>query len=235
MITEALGEQLKTQGVSLKEFSELLIRLLDYGVLCREENQTETQLYDRFVQCADSVRDYLSLIGVRLLHERQFQFVRLYPPGAEVPGLADEPDQPFAGGFRARISQQEVALILILRAEYDKALREGLVDEFGCVNLSLEALAIALQNLLKRTLPETQTERRQVFKRLRQLRLIHMQSEESAEEEDAWLRIRPTIMSFVTQSALNALLDGQSIEMLEDQDEDQDKHASAMSRDEEAD
>ena len=202
---QLLSPVLQQEGVSTDRFSELLLRLLDYGVLCRNDSQTEQQYYDLYVRVEDIVTDYFELIGVRLLHDSRFQFVRVIPPGARVPGLEDETDSPFNGGLRARMNQQDVALVLVLRTEYDKALGEGQIDELGCVRISLEALAIALKNLLARTLPENITERRAAFRRLRQLRLIDYSSEEGLDSDDAWLRIRPIIISFVSDDVLDAL------------------------------
>tara|TARA_B100000809_G_C15129484_1_gene527741 strand:+ start:755 stop:1471 length:717 start_codon:yes stop_codon:yes gene_type:complete len=202
---QLLSPVLQQEGVSTDRFSELLLRLLDYGVLCRNDSQTEQQYYDLYVRVEDIVADYFELIGVRLLHDSRFQFVRVIPPGARVPGLEDETDSPFNGGLRARMNQQDVALVLVLRTEYDKALGEGQIDELGCVRLSLEAVAIALKNLLARTLPENITERRAAFRRLRQLRLIDYSSEEGLDSDDAWLRIRPIIISFVSDEVLDAL------------------------------
>ena len=85
-----LDRHLDQAGITRNEYSELLIRLLDYGVLCRDESQTEQLLYDRFVRIAEPVEEYLALIGVRVQHDSRFNFVRLFPPGAQVPGLADE-------------------------------------------------------------------------------------------------------------------------------------------------
>jgi hypothetical protein len=50
MISDLFAEQLEKKNYTLEEFSELLIRLLDYGVLCRDESQVEEHLYDRFIQ-----------------------------------------------------------------------------------------------------------------------------------------------------------------------------------------
>ncbi|MCW8930766.1 MAG: DUF4194 domain-containing protein [Gammaproteobacteria bacterium] len=205
MISDLFAEQLEKKNYSLEEFSELLIRLLDYGVLCRDESQVEEQLYDRFLQLKNLVEDYLLMIGIRLQHDERFHFVRIYPPGAQVPGLPDEVDQPFNSGFRQRLSQQDVAVILVLRAEYDKSLREGQMDENGCVMISMEALSIGMRNLLNRTLPETLTERNRLLLRLKQLRLIHFKMDDDEEQEDYWLRIRPTITSFVSEEALSIL------------------------------
>ena len=205
MISDLFAEQLEKKNYTREEFSELLIRVLDYGVLCRDESQVEEQLYDRFLQLKDLVEDYLFMIGIRLQHDERFNFVRIYPPGAQVPGMQDEVDQPFNSGFRQRLSQQDISVILVLRAEYDKSLREGQIDEHGCVMLSMEALSIGMRNLLNRSLPETLTERNRLLTRLKQLRLIHFKIDDDEEQEDCWLRIRPTISSFVNEEALSAL------------------------------
>lgn len=204
-ISQQIEKHLSGKGYSLQEFSELMIRLLDYSVLCRDESNREEQLYDRFLVLEELVEDYLAPLHIRLQHDRRFCFVRLFPPGARVPGLQDENDAPFNSGFRGSLTQQEVATVLVLRAEYDKSLREGQVDDQGCVTLSIEALSIAMNNLLKRTLPEKKTERANLFRRLRQLRLIQFPQDTEVESDDAWLRIRPTITSFVNEAVLNQI------------------------------
>ncbi|MHA7879359.1 MAG: DUF4194 domain-containing protein [Saccharospirillum sp.] len=206
MIFADLEPLLEKEGFSRSDYSELLIRLLDYGVICRDESQIEQQLYDRFMRLEQPVRDYLELVGIQVQHDRRFHFVRLFPPGAEVPGLDNPAEGPFNGGFRVRLNQQEVALVLVLRSLYDRALREGKVDDNGCVLASLENISIALRNLLKRSLPEGVTERKQLFRRLRQLRLIQLNQEEALDSGDFWVRIRPMIMSYVSDDVLSALV-----------------------------
>lgn len=205
IVTQTLENELTREGLSLAEFGEVVLRLLDFTIICRDESQVEQALYDRFVRVETLVRDYLGVIGIRLSHDHQFQYARAYPPGAEIPGEQDEIDQPFNSGLRARLSQQEVAVILVLRAQYDKALREGKVDDSGCVTIGMEALGIAMKNMLQRALPEILTERRQLFRRLKQLRLIIIAREDELEASDNWLRIRPQIMSFVSDAALAVL------------------------------
>ena len=198
---DALEDQLQRRNISPGDFSELMIRLLDRGVLCRDESRREAELYDRFLQTRDLVEDYLSVLQIRLLHEPRFNLLRLFPPGAEVPGLADT-DSDTHTGLRQRLNQQEVALILVLRAEYDKALREGEVDEEGQVMLSLEALNLSHRNLLGRSLPETAVERQTLLRRLRQLRLVRSTSDADPLDDEGWLIIRPGIISLVTERAL---------------------------------
>lgn len=212
MFAEEIAEGLSEQGISAEEFSELLIRLLDYGVLCRDESQIESQLYDRYLQCSELVEDYLSLIKMRIQHDSRFCFVRIFPPGAVVPGLADDDHSAFNSGFRQRPSQQEVALILVLRVEYEKALRDGQVDDKGCVMLALEGLAIAYKNLLKRPLPDTAVERKNMFKRLRQLRLIRYNTEQELDFAEGWISIHPSITRFVNDEVLVNLSSPEELE-----------------------
>lgn len=198
-----IEKELEKHGFDTREFTELLIRLLDYGVVCRDESQIEQQLYDRFVRLEPMVNDYLSLLAIRIQHDRRFQFIRVYPPGAQVPGMDETP--VISQALRERLNQHEVALILMLRVQYDKALREGQVDENGGVMVSLESLGIAMKNLLKRNLPELLTERKQLFRRVKQLRLVQIANDEALQDGDMWLRIRPMIMSYVSDEVLAEL------------------------------
>ena len=204
-LQHALSEALNARGVTQAQFSELMIRLLDHGVLCRSENKKEAELYDRYLQIPELVEDYLSVLHIRLHHERRFTSLRLFPPGAEIPGEADS-DDGFNSGLRNRLSQQEVALILVLRAEYDKSLRDGQIDEHGQATLPLEAINLASKNLLGRPLPEGRTERDALFRRMRQLRLIRSDGDNSLEDNETWLTIRPDITSLVTDTVLSQLL-----------------------------
>lgn len=204
-INQFLQERLEASGVSTDELSQLLVRLLNYSVLARAESQTERELYDRYLRIEEIVTEVLGVFAIELYHDRRFEYVRLYPPGSRTPGMDQSADQAFGGSLRARLSQHEVALILVLRAQYDKALREGKIDERGFAAEPLEAISLAMKNWLNRSLPEKTTERRRVFQRLRQLRLIEYRAEEDLDQSEAWLRIHPMIVDFVSAEAIEAL------------------------------
>ena len=217
---DALEAALTERGVTNDEFSELMIRLLDRGVLSRDQSKREAELYDRYLKVPELVEDYLQVLRIRILHEPRFHLLRVFPPGAEVPGLIDAAEHS-QGSLRQRLNQQEVMLILVLRAEYDKALREGEVDELGQVMLSLEALNLAYRNLLGRTLPDQQGERQTLLRRMRQLRLIRSPAD-SGPDSEAWLTIRPGILSLVTDSALSQLANPSDADSLDDSADDRD-------------
>lgn len=210
-LSDLLNSKLDDIGLSSNAFSELVIRLLDYGVISRHESQIEANLYDRYLQCAEILEDYLAPLHLVIMHDAQFQFLRVFPPSAVVPGIADDDaktDSPFQSGFRTKPSPGAIAVILVLRVEYEKALREGKVDELGHVLLPLEELVITMKNLLKQSLPESQAERQAVFRQLRQLRLIKYTNEADLNIEnshDSWVRVEPGITSFVSQRMLDQL------------------------------
>lgn len=204
-LNQYLESRLEHSGIAFEALQELLIRLMNYGVLTREESATERELYDRFVRLEEVVMEALALYGIRLYHDRRFEYVRLYPPGSRTPTSDSAEEQAFGGGLRARLSQHEVALILVLRAQYDKALREGKIDERGYAVEPFEAVSLAMKNWLSRSLPEKATERKRVFQRLRRLRLIDYREDDDVERSEAWLRIHPMIVDFVSREAIEAL------------------------------
>jgi hypothetical protein len=204
MLNDYLLERLESSNLAVDDLRELLIRLMNYGVLVREASQVERELYDRFVRVEEIVAESLSLFGIEIHHDRRFEYVRLYPPGSRTPGMEQAEEQAFGGSLRARLSQHEVALILVLRAQYDKALREGKVDERGYATEPLEAIGLAMKNWLNRSLPDKSGERRRVFQRLRQLRLIDYREEEDLDRSETWLRIHPMIVDFVSMDAIEA-------------------------------
>jgi hypothetical protein len=205
MLTDTLIQHLEKSGISWEEYQELCLRLLNFGVLCRDESQIEQQLYDRYLRISDLVDEYLAVVGIQVFHDRRFAYLRLYPPGAQVPGMDDAPDNAFSSGLRTRLKQDEVALLLVLRQQYDKALREGQVDDAGFVTESIESIGIAMRNFLGRSLPEKLTDRKRVFERLRKLRLIKYRHEDDLVTSEAGLKIHPMIVAFVSEDAIAAL------------------------------
>ena len=205
MLTEYIEKRLETVALSIEQLRELLVRLLNFGVLVRGESQIETELYDRYVRVEELVQEVLSLYHMQLHHDRRLEYVRVYPPGSRTPEMEFAEEQAFGGSLRARPSQHEVALMLVLRAQYDKAVREGKIDERGYAAEPLEAISLAMKNWLNRSLPEKATERRAVFKRLRQLRLIEYREEDDLDQAEVWVRIHPMIVDFVNADAIEAL------------------------------
>jgi hypothetical protein len=203
-LSDFIEGRLEASGIALDEFRALLIRLVNYGVLERAESQTEQELYDRFVRVEELIGETLSLYGIVVHHDRRFEYVRLYPPGSRTPGMEQAEDEAFNSSLRARLTQNEVAVVLVLRAQYDKALREAKIDENGFATEPMEAISLAMKNWLNRSLPDKTTERRRIFQRLKQLRLIDYRGDEELESTETWIRIHPMIVDFVSSDAIEA-------------------------------
>lgn len=218
-LNDYLEQRLDAPAVSLDELRELLLRLLNYGIVCRDENQIERELYDRFLRAEKPVRELLELLGISIHLDHRFEYLRLLPPGSQMPGMATTTEPAFTGGLRARLTQHEVALLLVLRIQYDKSLREGKLDERGFVTESFESLGIAMKNLLGRPLPDKITERKRLFQRLKQLRLVEFHQEEDLDSGESWLRIHPMIVDFVGADALAALQQGLPAATVADEEE----------------
>lgn len=204
-LRQYIEDRLEASSIDMDQLQELLVRLLNYGVLVRDESQTERELYDRFVRIEALVVEILELQAIQLHHDRRFEYVRLYPPGSRTPGMDAAEERAFGGSLRSRLTQNEVAVVLVLRAQYDKAVREGKIDERGYAAEPLEAIGLALKRWLNRGLPERLSERREVFKRLRKLRLIDYRDDDDLDQAEAWIRIHPMIVDFVGADAIQAL------------------------------
>ncbi len=64
MLSDEIKTKLAKNDVTFENFQELMIRLMNYGVLCRTESQTEQLLYDRYLRITDTVHDYLNIVGI---------------------------------------------------------------------------------------------------------------------------------------------------------------------------
>ncbi len=210
-LVDYLQQRLEKISITQSEFQELIIRLLNYSVIVRDESQTELNLFDRLLRCREIIEDYLAVMGIQLHVDTRFDYARIYPPASEIPGIREAEDNAWNGSLRQRLGQYEVALVLVIRAQYEKALREGKIDEKGFALDSIESITIAAKNLLGRSLPEKITERKKLFQRLRQLRLIDYRADEAFESGEGWIKIHPMIISFVSHSAVDAMVTNHSI------------------------
>ena len=68
-----LLQRLEQIGISEYEFQELIIRLINYSVIVRDESQTEQQLFDRLIRARVLVEEYLSVMGVQILIDKRFE------------------------------------------------------------------------------------------------------------------------------------------------------------------
>lgn len=209
-ITTALREQLAIANISFERFREVLTRLLAQGVLVRDEDRTEQQLYDDARRVQVLLSDYFDVAGLYLHHDVNSQFFRLYAPGAMVDGLPEDTHEPVPA-LKARVSADFVATALALRFLYQEKLNQGYIGASGEALVSFEDVAATLQTQLKRQLPAGHGEKLALLKELRRHRLLRLSSTFEIADTDAYLAIRPTILGVISNEALATALEADGV------------------------
>ncbi len=209
----ALKQALKETSVSFERFQTIAIRLLDSGVLASGDSQLETALYTDAVRALVPLQAYFDIIGCTLFHDHAYEYIRLYPPGSDIPGREQEDNDTLPRGLRMALPQADIAAALILRLLYSEAVQNGEMDEDGEVMVNLETFNTTMATQLKRNQPLSVTERRASFGRLRGLKLINFPSDIDVTDPNARLSIRPLITTLVHEQNLNELLDDESVEV----------------------
>jgi len=207
-----LTEQLERQNLKLERFKEITSRLFAWGIIVRDEDGVEQRYYDDARRIEALLADYFSLSGFRLVHDLKNEFFRLYAPGAQIPGLADDEFEP-QPSLRSKLSSDFVAAALTLRFLFQQGLAEGggRLTDSGEVLIRFEELAATQQTQLKRMLPELAGDRERLIKELKRHRLIHIGASFSFEDEDAFIAIRPTILGIISEDALAAALEVEGV------------------------
>lgn len=207
MWTDHLEQELENRNLCLNDLRAVLLRLLDKQVIYRNESQVESELYDLFVRMQDVVETYLGILGITVFCNPQLNFVIAYPPGSDIPGVAS--GEAGQSALQRRIHADEAGLMITLRLLYEEKIREGEIDERGCVFVPLETVFTRYLSITKKEMPTAENERRSLFNTLKQLRLVEYTDLVGAEQ---WIGIREIIMHFTLNGIVEALSECEHIE-----------------------
>jgi hypothetical protein len=208
-LTQTLLDRLEPENLKLQRFQEIAARLFAWGIIVRDEDGVEQRCYDDACRIENLLAEYFALSGFRLVHDLQNEFFRLYAPGAQIPGLAEDDNDP-APSLRARLSADFVAAALALRFLYQQGLAEGgRLSNDGDVLIRFEELATTLQVQIKRPLPDNIGDRDRLLKDLKRHRIIQYGALFSMHDEDALIAIRPTILGVIGEDVLAAALEAE--------------------------
>lgn len=205
-----IAEQLALANIKQDRFREIIVRLMAYGAIVREEDRVEQLLYDDARRVENLLEDYFDIAGFRLHHDSNNQFYRLYVAGAVVDGLPEDTLEP-TPSLRARVSPDFVAMALALRFLYQNKLNNGDIQPQGEALVSFEEIAATMQTQLKRPLPSGMGDKIALLAELKRHRLLSYTAEFSISDEDALLAIRPTILGIVSNDALSAALEAEGV------------------------
>lgn len=211
-LTQTLLDRLEPENLKLSRFQEIAARLLAWGIIVRDEDGVEQRCYDDVCRIEHLLTEYFALAGFRLIHDLQNEFFRLYAPGAQIPGIADD-DNETMPSLRARLSADFVAASLALRFLYQQGLAEGggRLSDAGEVLIRFEELAMTLQTQIKKPLPDNLGDRDRLLKDLKRHRLIQYGTLFSMQDEDALIAIRPTILGIISEDVLAAALEAEGL------------------------
>lgn len=209
-LTQILLDRLEPENLKLQRFQEIAARLFAWGIIVRDEDGVEQRYYDDACRIENLLTDYFALAGFRLIHDLQNEFFRLYAPGAQIPGLAEDDNDP-APSLRARLSADFVAAALALRFLFQQGLAEGggRLSDDGEVLIRFEELATTLHIQIKRPLPDNLGDRDRLLKDLKRHRLIQYGALFSMQDEDALIAIRPVILGIIGEDVLAAALEAE--------------------------
>jgi hypothetical protein len=170
------------------------------GSLMRNESVNETRLYDDALRIVPLLADYFDLAGFRLEHNDQFHYFRLYPPDNSVEGEAGESVRR----LHHRIDRELSAYVLALRHLYLQAAESGTLNDKAEHIVNMQDIVQALAFLLRRDIPKQRSERENLYRELRVLKLVRLPEGFTRENDDLMLSIRPTILDFVTEEKIRA-------------------------------
>jgi hypothetical protein len=195
-----LNQELDNRNLSPADFKAVVQRLLDKQVIYRRESNIEADMYDRFIRMEDLVDEYLSVIGITVAANHKLHFAIAYPPGSDIPGIHTR--EAGEGVFQRRIKADEAGLMLTLRLLYEEKIREGEIDENGCVYVPLETVFTRYLSIVKKEMPTGKAERKSLFNTLKQMRIIEYNDLDNAEQ---WIGIREIILNFTLEGMVQVV------------------------------
>lgn len=196
-----LHEELEKAQVQPDEFSRIIQRLLDHGTIWRGDKKIETELYDAALRVDTHLRSYFDVMGFRYYHDSVYQYIKVYPPGAQVPDRPGQEDTE-SFGFRKRLSAMEIGLALGLLFLYNEAFSSGAMNDDGEAVVTLEQIVSVMEMTIKMPLPKTQTERGNLLAEMRRLRLVRYADDSMNEGGDLPIFIRPMVTATVSEDVL---------------------------------
>lgn len=217
-ILESVAEAIDGTGITTERFAELIARYLASGIIVRDESETELRFYDDTLRVQQAITDYFEVARMKLIHERESQYFRLYLPGAQIPGLSAD-ETPQMATLRARLSTHTIVAALALRFLYQKSLEDGKLSDTGEAMTSLEEILLTMVTQFRRPELVTDTDRRQMLAELRRHRMVHFKGNAPFEQEDALIAIRPTILGILSEATLQDALEAETSEVTQGADD----------------
>jgi hypothetical protein len=199
---------LKNRGIRPEDFRAICSVLLSKGLLARSDGGEAIRLYDVAARCEAELSEYLSFaFPVVLLNTtRPHPHFRLIPSHHRDVGLVEpDEDMEMRREIRQSVVQSLAAALLALRMLYDEQLLEKKIDASGRISIKLTELALFMNSTFGLGLPQTKTDQKALFMKLKKHGAIDVRIE-AVGDEDAVIVIRPEILTLVLEQNVRAAL-----------------------------
>jgi hypothetical protein len=197
--------RLKTKGIRPDDFRAVCSVLLSKGFLSRADGGDSTRLYDIAARCETELSEYLAFaFPVVLLNTLRPPHFRVVPSHHREVGLV-EPDEDLEmrREVKQSVAQSLAATLLALRMLYDEQLLEKKIDVSGRISIKLTELALFMNTTFGMGLPQTKTDQRALFMKLKKHGALDMRIE-ALGDEDVVIVIRPEILTLVLEQNVRA-------------------------------
>jgi hypothetical protein len=203
-ISHEISRAIAPADVELREFGDLVIALMDRGVICREDSPAEKELYDRYMRCKPMLHDYLDVMGIGVLHNEDFASVRVYAPDANYPGGLP-PEEP-SSQMRFSVNADLSAALIICFLLHKQHAAEGRQQEDYSVVVNRDEFYTAHATLLAYDPRPNKTARDEVVRALGRLKAVTYHSD-FFDNDEYPIIIRPLIYDIVLEEAVQATLE----------------------------
>lgn len=197
--------RLKAKGIRPDDFRAVCSVLLSKGFLARSDGGDSTRLYDIAARCEAELSEYLAFaFPVVLLNTLRPPHFRVIPSNHRDIGLT-EPDEDLEmrRELKQSVTQSLAAALLALRMLYDEQLLEKKIDVSGRIGVKLTELALFMNSSFGIGLPQTRTDQKALFMKLKKHGAIDVRVE-ALGDEDAVIVIRPEILTLVLEQNVRA-------------------------------
>lgn len=197
--------RLKTKSIRPDDFRAVCSVLLSKGFLSRGDGGDSTRLYDVAVRCEAELSEYLSFaFPVVLLNTLRPPHFRVIPSHHRDIGLVEpDDDLEMRREVRQSVAQSLAAALLALRMLYDEQLLEKKIDVSGRISVKLTELALFMNSTFGIGLPQTRTDQKALFMKLKKHGAIDIRIE-ALGDEDAVIVIRSEILTLVLEQNIRA-------------------------------
>ena len=209
---DAINHELKKANADIGEFREVVNRLLSFQAIYRKQSNKEAEFYDLFVRLQTLIEEYLGVLGFRIVHHEQTQYVVCYPPGSDIPGVYNDDDEQ--SHYHRRLKRNEKIALIVSRYLFEERLREGQISDDGVALVDLEKFNHTFAMVAKQPL-DKESERDDLLKFLKGLRLIEYKDTSGP---DALIGFRSNILCFSMESVVHQVREELGIEWNEEEE-----------------